>query len=51
VFVLDAEQEEHLLGALNDLRLVLAELIDGDDTAAGARARAGTVDTATCSSG
>ena len=30
-FVLDAEQEEHLLGALNDLRLVLAELIDGDD--------------------
>ena len=39
--VLDAEQEEHLLGALNDLRLVLAELIDGDDEPvdAGASAR------------
>ncbi len=31
VYELDAEQEEHLLGACNDLRLVLAELIDGDD--------------------
>ena len=30
VYELDAEQEEHLLGACNDLRLVLAELIDGD---------------------
>ena len=45
-FVLDAEQEEHLLGALNDLRLVLAELIEGDDSAAGAGALdPGTVDT------
>ncbi len=45
-FVLDAEQEEHLLGALNDLRLVLAELIDGGDAAAGAGALdPGTVDT------
>ncbi len=45
-FVLDAEQEEQLLAALNDLRLVLAELIDGDDAAAGAGAHdPGTVDT------
>ena len=46
VFVLDAEQEEHLLSALNDLRLVLAELIDGDDAAADRGAlEPGTVDT------
>jgi hypothetical protein len=29
---LDGEQEEHLLGALNDMRLVLAELIDNTDS-------------------
>jgi hypothetical protein len=29
VVELDAEQEEHLLGALNDIRLVLAEIVAG----------------------
>jgi hypothetical protein len=49
VFVLDAEQEEHLLGALNDLRLVLAELIDGDDDSPGDDA--GAVDTGAVGAG
>jgi hypothetical protein len=34
VVELDAEQEEHLLGALNDIRLVLAEMVAGADTPA-----------------
>jgi hypothetical protein len=35
VVELDAEQEEHLLGSLNDIRLVLAEVIDGSESDAG----------------
>jgi hypothetical protein len=40
VVELDAEQEEHLLGALNDIRLVLAEIVSGaDETPADAETR------------
>jgi Domain of unknown function (DUF2017) len=55
VLELDAEQEEHLLGSLNDMRLVLAELINGasedaagtdPEDAAGAQKGSGAIDTA-----